>query len=657
LGTKPVIAILSSEGARKGPDSPLVQFTRSHSKILKRFDIHATAGTAESILSTGNYDRSDVTTHPSGPDGGIVALAAMVAREECATVIFLSDPTDQLWADTVALQRVCREHEIRLVTTLAGAEQWARFEAEQLIKERKNIGATKWWSPRNWREGLYRNIDEKGRILDLPIDHQTLALISHDKMKEELVLFVDKHIDFLNRFDRILTTGTTGYILKLLYCSEAQREEIVNDAKVRLTLERFGELMKEYWYAKMMYGGGSHEQAGKELTESQYAEVMERVRTKLNDNRSSRVTLSGPKPNFVGRLMPLPSGPRGGDILIAEQILRNLCHIVIFFVDPMTAHPHEADIQLLERTCQQKHVYAACVSDPTSADRWARIVGKATSDGQPLAGTLERQLCQQYNLKDAVIVDVEDDESSEPLAKVLARATAGYFHEWLSTRVMSNDLTKVGIGHGLTISQILVELKSMEKERLIKKPRMEKERVVWYPSVANVESVRRKQEAAAITSEFAEFYGGEAKAFRTSNFIEEGDSFPHKEDDDLLHALESSDLILVTGAPWDAEANFYKRSHIDRKDLPPLREAGGPVAMLSTIFLDEKGGEYKWKYRTVGLRYSNLKAAAQRGAVLLICGGTKHREIALSALKGELVSILVTTNFTAEWLLSGPSSK
>ncbi len=46
------------------------------------------------------------------------------------------------------------------------------------------------------------------------------------------------------------------------------------------------------------------------------------------------------------------SGPKGGDIEIAAQILNDNCHIVVFFIDPLNLHPHIDDI---------RNVFAACM--------------------------------------------------------------------------------------------------------------------------------------------------------------------------------------------------------------------------------------------------------------------------------------------------------
>lgn len=45
------------------------------------------------------------------------------------------------------------------------------------------------------------------------------------------------------------------------------------------------------------------------------------------------------------------SGPVGGDVRIGARILDGGVIGVLFFRDPMTAHPHEPDIQALLKLC------------------------------------------------------------------------------------------------------------------------------------------------------------------------------------------------------------------------------------------------------------------------------------------------------------------
>jgi methylglyoxal synthase len=50
------------------------------------------------------------------------------------------------------------------------------------------------------------------------------------------------------------------------------------------------------------------------------------------------------------------SGPNGGDAQIAARVAIGEVAAVIFLVDPLTAQPHEPDIQTLQRVCNVHNV-------------------------------------------------------------------------------------------------------------------------------------------------------------------------------------------------------------------------------------------------------------------------------------------------------------
>lgn len=45
------------------------------------------------------------------------------------------------------------------------------------------------------------------------------------------------------------------------------------------------------------------------------------------------------------------SGPLGGDAQIAAMIVDKKIDCVVFFIDPLSSHPHEVDVQMLLRIC------------------------------------------------------------------------------------------------------------------------------------------------------------------------------------------------------------------------------------------------------------------------------------------------------------------
>ena len=63
---------------------------------------------------------------------------------------------------------------------------------------------------------------------------------------------------------------------------------------------------------------------------------------------------------------PYLSGPLGGDAQIAARVAEGLCHMVIFFRDPLEKHPHEPDIFMLMRICDVHDVPLA--TNPATAE-------------------------------------------------------------------------------------------------------------------------------------------------------------------------------------------------------------------------------------------------------------------------------------------------
>jgi methylglyoxal synthase len=50
------------------------------------------------------------------------------------------------------------------------------------------------------------------------------------------------------------------------------------------------------------------------------------------------------------------SGPQGGDAQIAAHVAEGKIAAVIFLLDPLSAHPHDPDIETLQRICNVHNV-------------------------------------------------------------------------------------------------------------------------------------------------------------------------------------------------------------------------------------------------------------------------------------------------------------
>ncbi len=66
---------------------------------------------------------------------------------------------------------------------------------------------------------------------------------------------------------------------------------------------------------------------------------------------------TGGKAEEVGfKVNRMLSGPLGGDAQIAGRVAEGKTQMVFFFKDPLSSHPHEADISMLIRVCDVHNV-------------------------------------------------------------------------------------------------------------------------------------------------------------------------------------------------------------------------------------------------------------------------------------------------------------
>ncbi len=626
MNTRPTIGILASPGTRDGPSSPLIRFVRDNFVTLSKFKICATGGTARAILATGLYSRKAITELSDGPRGGVVELSALVARGDCKVVVFLADPNDTRsdMSENYALQRVCMECQVRLITTVTGAESWIINEADSYLAETRAAKGSreekraKRVFPINWRQGQ-SNRHESGAPVILAVEEQTVALVAHDKKKMEMSKFVASHSELLSRFDRILATGTTGWLIKALHSEEKDLPGVLRQAKQSLSSERFNKL-------KQM--------------------IVE------HPQKLAKVNLvAGRHPSLAKKVMPLPSGPEGGDILIANETLNKRCHWIIFLHDVETAHAHETDIRLLERTCQISGVSASCVSDEKSAGRWA---DNMAHNGSPSPA---HSLRASFGLPDAIVAQPTDDTDSDELGTELASLAAAYLDGWLAKqsrearRLVVKREVRIAVGHGWVIGQIPKQLARLRASRILSKFDHDLLSIQWLPAVGNLtvrpESLQRESEH--ICHAFKRMYGGRVERFLSAGYFKPPPPPIFPEDARLMKSLKGADLALVSAAPWEPDEIKKNYPDLDTAMLPGVDEA---VAIVSLAFLRIDGSVAPTRYRFVGLSADDLnEMVKKRGEVILLCGGESRRLAALAALRANLASVLITTRDTAEWLI------
>lgn len=93
------------------------------------------------------------------------------------------------------------------------------------------------------------------------------------------------------------------------------------------------------------------------------ADMVSFVTKRLNffNREDIEICATGTTGKFLGfagieKVQSLLSGPKGGDAQIAAMVATREIDAVIFFRDPLDAHPHEPDVQMLMRVCDVHQV-------------------------------------------------------------------------------------------------------------------------------------------------------------------------------------------------------------------------------------------------------------------------------------------------------------
>lgn len=183
-----------------GPGSALARLLQeSRAAIVGhlRPELVVVGRTLDAIEQQGLLDGYDrLQRFPYGREGGLMRLVSRVVDDDPArtldAVIYLIDPVDpsSTFPEAVALKRQCIIQGKPFLSTLAGAREW--FELEAMA-----AGA------------------DRDPALDSVFDlqNESIALIAHDALKQEMLALVERHFALFDRFGTRYATGTTGGLL------------------------------------------------------------------------------------------------------------------------------------------------------------------------------------------------------------------------------------------------------------------------------------------------------------------------------------------------------------------------------------------------------------------------------------------------------------
>jgi methylglyoxal synthase len=326
---KTLIGVLASHDSQEKNQSPAELFAELYrgkgKKRLEQFHFLFTGGTFERVVlgkgknaypipdpATRDFVKANSTRLPGFREGGVTLLANFIVQRQCSIVWPFLDPITTHWLnpDNLALMRLCDIWNVKRLMNPGSVKVWFHYEADRDAKRNLqtipqdllfgggdldpaqarmlvNQGWIDQWGGENDRMKA-KERENKGYQIQDPIpkkrkanfwrkfQHQTIALIAHDAMKERMVSFAIEYERELSHFKRILTTGTTGL-------------EVRNATRL-------------------------------------LADLIKRCR----------------------------SGPEGGDIEIATEVLYGRCDVVVFFLDPRHPHPHIEDIRTVFSACMRE---------------------------------------------------------------------------------------------------------------------------------------------------------------------------------------------------------------------------------------------------------------------------------------------------------------
>jgi len=198
------IGLIANRAHQDAPDSALVQLFQRAAKSIQALDIEwvVVGRTLDAIQTHGLLELcSPHVRFPYGRDGGLMKLVAHVVNSDphnsIDAVIYLIDPVDHssIFPEALALKRQCVIHRKPFLSTLAAACEWLELEA--LAAGGRD----------HFSDGL-----------GLDLQHESIALIAHDALKQSMLQIAEKHFSLLDRFAHRYATGTTGSLLNQLAC-------------------------------------------------------------------------------------------------------------------------------------------------------------------------------------------------------------------------------------------------------------------------------------------------------------------------------------------------------------------------------------------------------------------------------------------------------
>jgi len=268
----------------------------------------------------GNFLHNDcgVIRLPSTDEGGVVMLSHLVTQRKLSIIWpFLSPTTAHLlFPENLALLRLADQWRVKKLMNRGSINEWLRIEAKR---------------------------DAKLNMQPIPFD---------------------------------TTFSGSGVTVKY---REAKLEEERHSVEwAEMTSPNFVEVRKQDQgnaeFQKAVVALISHDEMKERMLDFviDYEHELAKFKSIVATGTTGKL-IQEASPVLANKVQRYHSGPKGGDIEIATEVLCGGCHVVIFLVDPLHPHPHIEDVRVVFGACMIND-QVRMLSNEIQARDWMDIV-------------------------------------------------------------------------------------------------------------------------------------------------------------------------------------------------------------------------------------------------------------------------------------------
>jgi len=326
-------------------------------KIIEKFHFVFTGGTfdriicgkdkAKGIKGVSGHTKStllskcEVTRLPAFGDGGVTILSYLITQRLCSIIWCLFTPKEYHWRrpENLAQFRLCDQWHVKRLINPGSIRKWFYNEAERDAERNKHCPPPKFIL----REGS--PVGEATYIFD-----KTNVENNKDHYFFEIKK-ISENID-----GKIKSTSLENIIE---YVKEQQQPKNFPTKFENMTIALIAhDDMKE----RMIAFAIDHEWE------------LRKFGSILATGTTGREVAAATSQTIDRKVHRYHSGPKGGDIEIATEILLGRCQIVIFFIDPLHPHPHIDDIRSVFEACMMREGVIMITNEMHARDFMSNVV-------------------------------------------------------------------------------------------------------------------------------------------------------------------------------------------------------------------------------------------------------------------------------------------